>query len=58
MFSIPNILDKEHNVLGEKNIGVPIGKDENDNIEIISGGTKQNFSFKPLSHYELGIKNN
>ena len=33
---------------------VPIGKDENDNIEIIKSGKIPNFDFKPKSHYELG----
>jgi len=33
---------------------VPIGKDENSNIEISKSGTVPNFTFKPKSHYELG----
>ena len=33
---------------------VPIGKDENSNIEILKSGKIPNFSFKPKSHYELG----
>ena len=33
---------------------VPIGKDENSNIEILKSGTIPKFSFKPKSHYELG----
>jgi len=33
---------------------VPIGKDENSNIEISKSGTIPNFTFKPKSHYELG----
>jgi seryl-tRNA synthetase len=33
---------------------VPIGKDENSNIEISKSGTIPNFKFKPKSHYELG----
>ena len=33
---------------------VPIGKDENSNIEISKSGTIPNFIFKPKSHYELG----
>ena len=37
---------------------VPIGKDENDNKEIINSGEIKKFSFKPLSHYELGEKLN
>ena len=34
--------------------GVPIGKDENSNIEVSRSGTIPKFSFKPKSHYELG----
>ncbi len=33
---------------------VPVGKDENDNIEISKSGTIPEFLFKPKSHYELG----
>jgi len=33
---------------------VPIGKDENSNIEILRSGIIPNFTFKPKSHYELG----
>jgi len=33
---------------------VPIGKDENSNIEISKSGKIPNFKFKPKSHYELG----
>ncbi|MDC0436670.1 serine--tRNA ligase [Candidatus Pelagibacter sp.] len=42
--SIPNI---PHN-------DVPIGKDENSNVEILKSGIIPEFSFKPKSHYELG----
>ena len=42
--SIPN-LPKED---------VPIGKNENDNVEISKNGQIPNFNFKPKSHYELG----
>jgi seryl-tRNA synthetase len=35
-------------------LDVPIGKDENSNIEISKSGTIPNFTFKPKSHYELG----
>ena len=37
---------------------VPIGKDENDNKEVIKVGKINKFSFKPKSHYELGEKLN
>ncbi len=33
---------------------VPIGKNENDNVEISKNGGIPNFNFKPKSHYELG----
>jgi seryl-tRNA synthetase len=33
---------------------VPIGKDENDNIEVLKSGKLPNFDFSPKSHYELG----
>ena len=42
--NIPNIPHKD----------VPIGKDENDNIEISKSGKIPKFDFKPKSHYELG----
>ena len=35
-------------------IDVPIGKDENSNVEILKNGTLPNFNYKPKSHYELG----
>ena len=37
---------------------VPVGKDENDNIEVTKSGEIKDFKFKPLSHYELGEKLN
>ncbi len=43
---IPNIPHKD----------VPLGKDENDNVELIKSGQTPNFDFKPLSHYQLGEK--
>ena len=33
---------------------VPVGEDENSNIEISKSGIIPNFTFKPKSHYELG----
>ena len=42
--NIPNIPHKD----------VPIGKDENDNVEISKSGKIPKFDFKPKSHYELG----
>ncbi len=42
--SIPNIPYKD----------VPVGKDENSNIEILKTGDIPNFDFTPKSHYELG----
>ena len=35
-------------------LDVPIGKDEESNIEILKAGSIPKFSFKPKSHYELG----
>jgi len=46
--SIPNIPHKD----------VPIGTDENDNIEISKSGEIPSFDFKPKTHYELGEKLN
>ena len=37
---------------------VPIGKDESSNHELKKVGDIPNFNFKPLSHYEIGLKNN
>ena len=42
--NIPNIPHKD----------VPIGKDENDNVEISKSGKIPKFDFKPKSHHELG----
>jgi len=33
---------------------VPVGKNENDNKEVIKVGNIQKFNFKPKSHYEIG----
>ncbi|SMF75293.1 serine--tRNA ligase [Candidatus Pelagibacter sp. HIMB1321] len=46
--SIPNIPHKD----------VPIGTDENDNVEISKSGEISSFDFKPKTHYELGEKLN
>lgn len=46
LHTIPNIPSDE----------CPIGKDENDNVEIRRFGTPRIFGFKPLEHYELGNK--
>ena len=42
------------NIPNIPNVDVPIGKDENDNIEVLKSGKIPNFDFKPKSHYELG----
>tara|TARA_A100001011_G_scaffold399558_1_gene508797 strand:- start:65 stop:1324 length:1260 start_codon:yes stop_codon:yes gene_type:complete len=42
--NIPNIPHKD----------VPIGKDENDNVEISKSGKIPDFNFKPKTHFELG----
>ncbi len=41
---LPNILDDS----------VPIGKSEEENVEIQTYGTKRNFSFAPKAHFEIG----
>ena len=48
LFSIPNV----------PHLDVPVGKDENDNIEIEKKGEIPKFDFKPKSHIELGEKLN
>lgn len=35
---------------------VPVGKDENDNVELKKWGRPKQFAFNPLPHYELGEK--
>ncbi len=35
---------------------VPIGKDDSENVEVKRWGTVRSFSFKPLTHMELGLK--
>ena len=35
-------------------LDVPVGKDENSNIEVSKSGIIPKFTFKPKSHYELG----
>ena len=55
-----NIKDELDNILSNiPNIpmkDVPIGKDEQDNIEVSKSGKIPEFNFKPKSHYELGEK--
>lgn len=46
LYTIPNIPSNE----------CPVGKDENDNVEIRRFGVPRSFDFKPLEHYELGAK--
>ena len=46
MANIPNIPHDD----------VPIGDDENDNVEILKSGEIPNFDFTPKSHYDLGIQ--
>lgn len=43
MLTVPNVPDEV----------VPVGKDENDNVEIKSWGTKPAFDFQPRDHIEL-----
>ena len=49
--NLDNILSNLPNV---PHPDVPIGKDENDNIEIGKFGKIPNFEFEPKSHYEIG----
>ncbi len=46
MLTVPNIPDQS----------VPVGKDEDANVEIKSWGDKPSFDFKPAPHWELGEK--
>ena len=48
LHSLPNIALED----------VPIGKNETFNKEIMKNGEATKFQFKPLSHYEIGIKLN
>ncbi len=36
---------------------VPLGKDEDDNVEVRKWGTPTTFDFKPKDHVDLGVKN-
>lgn len=44
IMSVPNIPDSS----------VPVGKDENENVEVLRWGTPREFSFTPKEHWELG----
>lgn len=46
LLTVPNLPAKD----------VPIGKDENDNVEIRRWGKPRDFNFTPISHYEIGEK--
>ncbi len=46
MLSIPNIPHES----------VPVGRDENDNVEILRWGEPRSFSFQPKEHWELAEK--
>ena len=35
---------------------VPVGKDENDNVEVMKWGTAPKFDFKPADHIDIGLK--
>ena len=49
--NLDNILSNIPNI---PHIDVPIGVDENDNVEISKSGIIPNFDFEPKTHYELG----
>ncbi|MDC2970632.1 serine--tRNA ligase [Candidatus Pelagibacter sp.] len=56
---VKNDLDKIlSNIPNIPHDDAPIGKDENDNIELKKNGKIPKFDFKPKSHYELGEKLN
>ncbi|MBX2830779.1 MAG: serine--tRNA ligase [Rhodospirillales bacterium] len=44
--SFPNLLDSE----------VPIGEDEDDNVEVNRWGTPREYDFQPIEHFEIGEK--
>lgn len=46
LYEIPNIPHES----------VPVGTDENDNVQVRSWGTPRAFDFEPLAHYEIGEK--
>ncbi|MGE3608878.1 MAG: serine--tRNA ligase [Bacteriovoracaceae bacterium] len=46
LLNIPNLPDSS----------VPVGKDENENVEVKRWGTPRNFSFTPVDHADLGEK--
>lgn len=48
-----SIMDIIPNVAAQ---GVPLGKDENDNVEIKKWGEPRKFDFEPKAHYEIGEK--
>lgn len=47
LMAIPNLPDES----------VPVGKDENDNVEIRRWGTPHDFTFEPKDHVALGARN-
>ncbi len=48
---LDNILSEIPNIPHQD---VPIGKDENDNVEVLKAGKVPEFDFKPKAHHELG----
>lgn len=46
LFNLPNLVHET----------VPVGKDENDNVEVRKWGAIPSFHFKPLDHIDLGLK--
>ena len=54
-YNIEKILSSLPNIALED---VPVGKDDSKNVEIKKEGLINEFSFKPLSHYEIGNKLN
>ena len=44
------------NIPNTPHVDVPIGKNDNDNVEVTRSGEIPEFDFKPMSHYEIGEK--
>ena len=52
-FDLDRILSNIPNI---PHVDVPVGKNENDNLEVTTSGKIPKFDFNPMSHYEIGEK--
>ena len=52
-FDLDRILSNIPNI---PHVDVPVGKSENDNLEVTTSGKIPKFDFNPMSHYEIGEK--